>query len=105
MTGRTIIVLQVIGNVNKVCVVDCCAVTVHTPGRRGDLSRVILGCMGAEITGDTAVTLATITGSRTGQLGGVVVTDVAVVVLHVVSRIDKGRIIDRCAVTAGTTGR
>ena len=66
---------------------------------------MILCRMRRKVTCDAAMTLRTVTRCGARQLGRVVMADITVVMLDVVGRIHKVRIIDRCAVTAGTTGR
>ena len=92
---------------NEVRIVDRGAVTAHTTGRLRSPDRCGPGCRGwLKSAGDTAVTVRTVTGCRTGQLGGVVVTGVATVVCEVaVDAVNEVRIVDRGAVTAHTTGR
>ena len=79
--------------------------TTSTFSLQRNRGRMILAYMGGKVARYTSMTLAAITGCGTRQLGRVVMADITVVMLHVVGRIDKGRVIDRCAVTAGTTGR
>lgn len=100
----TAIVLLVIRRIDEVGVVDGLCVTTATTRLHGHQATMVLGDVRTEITGHASMTLAAVTRGRTGQLGGVVMTDVAGVVLQIISQVDKTNIIDRVAVTAGTAG-
>ena len=104
MTGCTAVMFLVVRSIDKVRVIDRLGMTAAAFCLLRDLGRMILCHMCAEITGDTAVTLATITSCRSGQLGGVVVTDVAVVMFQVIRQIYKVHVVDGIGVTACTTG-
>jgi len=105
VTGGAAVVLGVVQRIDEVQVIDGGAVTAGAAGCLGHLGGVILGCVGAEVTGHTCVTLATVTGRLNRQLGIVGMADVTVVVLEVIGQVDKSDIVKGAAVTAGTPGR
>ena len=105
MTRGAAVVLKVIGQADKVDVINCGAVTAGATGRLGHQAGVVIGGVGGEVAGDAAVTLRTVTCCRAGQLGDAVVTGVAGVMLGIIGQADKADVINCGAVAAGTTGR
>ena len=103
MTGAARIMLLDVRRVDEVRVIDGLGMTAVTFGLQRDQGGVVLGGVGAEVTGDTTVTRATVVDrdadrAISGMTGG------TGVMLAVVGRIHKASVIDRCTVTAGTTG-
>ena len=105
VAGGTTVVLDVVGRIDKGRVINRRTVTAATTGRLGHQERMILRCMRRKVACDAAVTLRTVTRCGARQLGRHAMADVTVVMLDGVGRIHKGRVIDRRAMTAGTTGR
>lgn len=103
MTGGATVMLLVVCCICKECVVNRLGMTRSTLGLLRYLAGMVLGRMGCKITRNPRMTLAAITGCRTRQLGTCVMADIAVVMLQVVNRINKGSIINRGIMTARAT--
>ena len=104
VAGRTAVVLLDVRAIDEVRIIDRCGMAAVTFGLQRDLGGVILCRMRRKITCDAAMTLRTVTRCGARQLGPGVMADITVVMLDIAGRIDKGRVIDRAAMTAGTTG-
>ena len=76
VTGNAAVMLFDVRSVDEVDVVDGFGVTAATFGLQSHQTGVVLGGMGAEVSGDTTVTLIAVTSCRTGQLGGRAVTEI-----------------------------
>ena len=102
MTGSTAVMLLVVRAIDKVGVIDGLGMTAVTFGLQRDQGGVVLGGVGAEVTGDTTVTRATVV-DRDADRAIRRMTGGTGVMLAIVGRINKtGAVGQGRRVTAGT---